>query len=165
MRRIAQANGLRNWHKLRLGQLLEIPVTASAVATRQPTVPTSRNVKKIYYTVRPGDTLSEIAEVHNMGLSKLRSWNGIHRNSSGSIKVGQKLVLWLPTKPPPVAAQPVVPAGMVKQTYIVRSGDTLSQIAEAHSVGLSTLRQWNGFRPGTGHIRVGQKLVIYRTAG
>ncbi len=164
MSRIARANGLRNWHKLRQGQRLEIPVTASAVATRQPRAASNPNVKKTIYTVRPGDTLGQIAETHYVGLSKLRGWNGL-RPGAGNIRVGQKLVVWSPINPPRQQPAPVVPEGMEQQFYTVRPGDTLSQIAEALDVGLSKLQRWNGLRPGSGNIRVGQKLVIYRPAG
>ena len=164
MSRIARANGLKNWHKLRQGQRLEIPVRASAVADRQPLAVLNPNVKKTIYTVRPGDTLGEVAENHFVGLSQLRGWNGL-RPGIGHIRVGQKLVIWVPLNPPARLLPPVEPDGMAKQLYTVRPGDTLSQIAEAHEVGLSTLRRWNGIRPGTGHIRVGQKLVIFRSTG
>ncbi len=164
MSRIARANGLKNWHKLRQGQRLEIPVTASAVTARQPIVSANPNADKIIYTVRPGDNLGQIAEAHFVGLSKLRGWNGL-RPGTGHIRAGQKLVIWVPLNPRARSLAPVEPEGMSKQFYTVRPGDTLSQIAEAHEVGLTRLRRWNGIRPGTGHIRVGQRLVIYRQAG
>ncbi len=164
MSRIARANGLRNWHKLRQGQRLEIPVTASAVASRQPMASSNPNLRKSIYTVRPGDTLGQIAEAHYVGLSRLRGWNGL-RPGVGHIRVGQKLVVWSPTNPPRQAPAPVVPDGMVPQFYTVRPGDTLSQIAEALEVRLSMLQRWNGLRPGSGNIRVGQKLVLYRPEG
>ena len=164
MSRIARANGLRNWHKLRQGQRLEIPVTASSVATRQPLASSNPNVKKTIYTVRPGDTLGQIAEAHYVGLSRLRGWNGL-RPGTGHIRVGQKLVVWTPTNPPRQQPAPLVPDGMVQQFYTVRPGDTLGQIAEVMEVKLSMLQRWNGLRPGSGNIRVGQKLLIYRPEG
>ena len=164
MSRIARANGLRNWHKLRQGQRLEIPVTASSVATKQPVAASNPNVKKTIYTVRPGDTLGQIAEAHYVGLSRLRGWNGL-RPGTGHIRVGQKLVVWTPTNPPRQQPAPLVPDGMVQQFYTVRPGDTFGRIAEVLEVRLSMLQRWNGLRPGSGNIRVGQKLVIYRPEG
>ena len=167
MGRIASANRLKNWHKLRLGQRLEIPLTPSAVAARQPLIPSNPNAKKIQYTVRIGDTLGEIAESYNVGLSRVRSWNGI-RPGSDNLRVGQKLVIWTATTQPVPRrlsrASVVVPPGMEKRLYTVRAGDTLSQIAEAHEVGLSRLLSWNGLR-STSNIRVGQKLVILTPKG
>ncbi|UCH11065.1 MAG: LysM peptidoglycan-binding domain-containing protein [Fidelibacterota bacterium] len=164
---IARANRLRNWHSLRIGQRLEIPVPTSSVAARQLETPSTPGMKRIYYTVRPMDTLSEIAESHGVGLSKLRRWNGL-RPGSSFIRVGQKLVVWVPiTAAPPIVAhrQPANVEDMEKFTYTVRPGDTLSQIAEAHGVGLSKLRSWNGIRANSSHIRVGQRLVIWKQKG
>ena len=167
MGRIASVNRLKNWHKLRLGQRLEIPLTPSAVAARQPLTPTNPNAKKIFYTVRPGDTLGDIAESYNVGLSRVRSWNGI-RPGSDNLRVGQKLVIWTHAAKPvprrPVRASVVIPPVMEKRLYTVRVVDTLSQIAEAHDVGLSRLLSWNGLR-STSNLRVGQKLVILTTKG
>lgn len=164
---IAKANNLRNWHRLRVGQRLDIPVPTSSVAARQTEVPTNPDMKKIYYAVRPMDTLSEIAEGHGAGLSQLRRWNGL-RPGSSYIRVGQKLVIWVTTSPSSsrlASRQPANLAGMEKYTYTVRPGDTLSQIAEAHDVGLSKLRRWNGIGANSIHIRVGQRLIIWKAKG
>ena len=54
---------------------------------------------------------------------------------------------------------------MEKYTYTVRPGDTLGQIADAHDVGLSKLRRWNGLASRSNYIRVGQRLVIWKQRG
>jgi membrane-bound lytic murein transglycosylase D len=167
MNGIARANRLSNWHNLRIGQRLEIPVPTSSVAARQLETPSTPGMKKIYYTVRPMDTLSEVAEAHGVGLSKIRRWNGL-RPGSSYIRIGQKLVVWVPisARPQPVVhRQPANIEEMEKFTYTVRPGDTLSQIAEAHGVGLSKLRGWNGISGNSSHIRVGQRLVIWKQKG
>ena len=161
--RIARANNLRNLHRVYIGQRLDIPVPTSVVAARQSGGFARSGARKLLYTVRPRDTLGEIAENHDVGLSNLRQWNGL-RPGSSRIRVGQKLVVWAPTSPrarrrPPAPSQPT---GMDRFTYTVRPGDTLSQIAEAHDVGLSRLRVWNGIRRSSFHIRVGQRLVIWK---
>jgi len=164
---IANTNGIRNRHLLRIGQRLRIPIPSSGVTARQAEVPPRAGTKKIYYTVRPMDTLSEIAEVHGVGLSRIRSWNGL-RPGSSYIRVGQKLVIWVPASPQPPLLTGRPPANaeeMEKYTYTVRSGDTLGQIAEAHGVGLSKLRRWNGIMSRSNYIRVGQRLVIWKQAG
>lgn len=51
------------------------------------------NYTKLYYTVKAGDNLGYIAEWYDVGLSKLRYWNGIRRNM---IRAGQKLVVYVP---------------------------------------------------------------------
>src|SRR5450759_60213 len=46
---------------------------------------------KIIYTVQDGDNLGYISEWFRVGLSELRYWNNIYRNT---IRVGQKLVVY-----------------------------------------------------------------------
>ena len=46
----------------------------------------------------------------------------------------------------------------------MQQGDNLSEIAEAYGVGLSELRSWNGLRPGSSYIQVGQRLQILSSA-
>ena len=164
---IVRANGIANRHRLRIGQRLRIPIPSSGVASRQEVTPSSPGSKKIYYTVRSGDNLSEIAEAHRVGLSKLRQWNGL-RPGSSYIRVGQKLVVWVSSSTgsrPLARSRPKKMEGMERYAYTVRPGDTLGQIAEAHDVGLSKLRSWNGIRASSSHIRVGQRLVIWKPEG
>lgn len=47
---------------------------------------------KLIYTVRDGDNLGYIAEWYRVGLSDLRYWNDIYRNT---IRVGQKIVVYV----------------------------------------------------------------------
>ncbi len=51
------------------------------------------NKTKLYYTVKSGDNLGFIADWYDVGLSELRNWNGIYRNT---IRVGQKIVVYVP---------------------------------------------------------------------
>ncbi len=164
---IAKVNGIRNRHRLRIGQQLRLPIPSSGVAARQEATPSGTGPKKKYYTVRPGNNLSEIAEAHNVGLSDLRRWNGL-RPGSSYIRVGQKMVIYEPAKPsrPRLAGRPPANTdGMEKYTYTVRPGDTLGQIADAHDIGLSKLRRWNGLGSRSNYIRVGQRLVIWKQKG
>ena len=172
IRRIQQANEIRNRDRLRIGQVLSVPLTASAVKGRQADVPTPRGLRKLYHTVRPSDTLGEIAEAYSVGYSRLRSWNGIRSSTAGNIMVGQRLVVWVPKAwnggqsldpPAPLPAPDL--SGMEKIYYTVQIGDTLGDIAETHNVGLSKLRLWNGMSVFSNHIRVGQQLVIVQEAG
>ena len=48
--------------------------------------------KKIYYTVKRGDSLSEIAEKHRTSIRNIKKWNGIR---SDKILIGQKLKIWV----------------------------------------------------------------------
>lgn len=94
-----------------------------AQATAEPTMPTS-------YTVKRGETLSEIAERYHVALNVLMFYNGI--SDPNDIYVGQELQL-----PPPATPTPA-------DAYTVKAGETLSEIAEAHHVALADLMAVNG---------------------
>ena len=51
----------------------------------------SSGTKQIYYTVRYGDTLSEIAMVYRTSVKKIKKWNGLRTDR---IYSGQKLKIW-----------------------------------------------------------------------
>ncbi|HEX2920227.1 MAG TPA: transglycosylase SLT domain-containing protein [Bacteroidales bacterium] len=55
-------------------------------------VPVVSGKTKLTYTVKSGDNLGFISEWYRVGLSDLRYWNNIYKNT---IKVGQKLVVYV----------------------------------------------------------------------
>jgi LysM repeat protein len=105
------------------------------------------------YVVARGDTLGAIADSFRMSLSALRDLNDL---PSGSTRIypGQRLVVSArpdsPSKPRPSGGG----------TYTVRPGDTLGGIADAHGIGLSTLRELNGMSRGATRIYAGQTLIV-----
>jgi N-acetylmuramoyl-L-alanine amidase len=102
------------------------------------------------YVVARGDSLSLIAQRHNVSLSQLRSANSLR---SDTIHVGQTLSI--PGSGPALIAAVAPP--QVSEHTIAR-GETLSGIAARYSISLSSLREANRLRNDT--IRVGQVLVI-----
>lgn len=102
------------------------------------------------YVVGRGDSLSLIAQRHNVSLSQLRSANSLR---SDTIHIGQ--TLRIPGAGPALIAAVAPP--QVSEHTIAR-GETLSGIAARYSISLSRLREANHLRNDT--IRVGQVLVI-----
>lgn len=113
------------------------------------------------YTLKTGDKLESIAAKNGITLPRLKAINGIGRRT----KVGPGYQLMLPLKgasleplpamyQPPLAREVRTPTR--KLNYTVRSGDTLTLIAQRHKVSVDDLRQWNQI----GRITVGQRLVI-----
>ncbi len=94
------------------------------------------------YTVKRGDSLSEIAERFGSSVSELRSLNSLR---SDTIQVGQRLSL--PGGEPVRASE-----------HTIRSGETLSEIAELYRVSLTSLRRENNINGD--RIMVGQILRI-----
>jgi len=91
---IAAVNKIRNRHKIKVGQVLTIPVRGTKSVNYSSTNSSrpSGTVKKVY-TVKKGDTLGQIAEVHRVQARQIRSWNGIKYGNY--IYPGQKITLWL----------------------------------------------------------------------
>ncbi len=60
------------------------------------------------------------------------------------------------------SSSPSAPAGE-RVTHVVKSGDTISEIAEKYGVSQSRIRSWNNLRGS--RIRVGQRLTLYVQPG
>ncbi len=124
------------------------------------------------YIVRKGDSLSRIAVRHGVRVRELIELNQIA--DPNKLRVGQTLVL-----PPHAKAQAgggnrvtggskATPTGGRKArtrgklnadgTYTVGTGDTLSDIAQAHKTTVSALKAANNL--SSDRLRVGQKLTL-----
>lgn len=90
MTNLLKANSLRS-STIRVGQNLRIPQPA---APQYAAVTPSRG-EKVVYTVRNGETLSEISTRYNIPMNQIMQWNGIAH--AGRIQGGQSLSLY--TKP------------------------------------------------------------------
>jgi membrane-bound lytic murein transglycosylase D len=114
------------------------------------------------YTIKKGDTLGEIAERFHVSSKELKVWNNL---SSSKIVAGKKIKIYHSNKvvvnkteknnSPKFSNN----KGNKKTIYVVKSGDTIGQIAEDYSVRSSDIRKWNGIRGNK--ILPGQKLLIY----
>ena len=130
--------------RIRTGDTIILRHKRSAPARRTPAGDT--------YVVRRGDTLSEIAVARKLPLAQLKKMNDL---SGDGIRVGQKLRVRRAPRPP---TTPRESDGERDEVYVVRKGDTLSQIALRFDVGLVLLRQLNSLRGD--HISPGQKLRV-----
>jgi LysM repeat protein len=85
------------------------------------------------YRVRPGDTLTAIALRHRTSVAILTRLNKL--DPEGVLQVGA--TLWLPEQNP---REPLAP-------YVVRRGDTLSQIAYSHGLTVAEIARLNRLDP------------------
>jgi len=99
------------------------------------------------YTVKKGDTLSEIAQKYNTTVKALQSLNNI--KDPNKIYVGQKLKI-------SGGASKVLNN---KQYYTIKSGDTLSGISKRFNTSIKTLQNWNGIK-NANKIYAGQKIRV-----
>lgn len=131
---------------------------SSAPAPRPPPAPTTTTPKLVQqtYKVQSGDTISVIATMYNVEWSDVSRWNKVY--SSRDLKPGQALTLWVPSgfKPRPHPGPPKPPPKPT--SYTVRSGDTLSELAERFDVSTSDLAAWNGIKGSV--LPAGKVLVL-----
>ena len=143
-----------NKKKIKGKNLMIRPKTILKIPTEgyQEFVQSSSN--KVIHTVRGGDTLSEIAMKYGTSISKIKQWNGIRGDV---IRKGQKLYIYSSSSKNSKNKQ----EGTSRQIiYIVKWGDTLSEIAEDYNTTSKQIRRWN--RLSSNKIRIGQKLKIWR---
>ena len=148
---LCAANGLSRNQVIRPGQRLTIPDGASRPAPTR--VATRQNSIASTHTVRSGDTLYDIAVANGVTSTALRRANGL---SSSRIYPGKVLRIPAPVDKPAPARTASAP-----NTYRVRKGDTLSDIARRFGVSTTALRRANGL--STSRIYPGDVLHIPTT--
>jgi membrane-bound lytic murein transglycosylase D len=148
--------------QIRVGQKLKVAATARSTSSSTAASPTSSSPTRAsasggLYEVAPGDTVSQIAERHNLTAAELRALNNL---TGDQIRVGQKLKVAATarsTSTSPTTSSPAQ-ANSKEGLYEVVPGDTVSQIAARHNLTSAELRAWNNL---TGdQIRTGQKLKV-----
>ena len=138
---LAELNNLKTNSHVQLGQTLKVPVTN--------TVPEQ-------YVVQSGDSLNAIASKYNLQTSYLADLNGMSRTAG--LRAGQRLKLTgtvedAPSKPSKNTKEET------PETYTVKSGDSLGNIANRHHLQLDYLAALNGLSRNSS-VRVGQRLKL-----
>ncbi len=127
--------------------------------------------KPVYYTVKSGDVLGKIAIKYNTSVSLLKKWNNL---KTDNIYIGQKLIVSQATSTVKTETKTVNTTSnantknaatekkddKTKIVYIIKSGDTLSKIAQTHNVSIDNIKKWNNLT--SDRINAGQQLIIYK---
>jgi len=132
--RIKELNNLQT-EIIRKGEELTIPYSQSESESEE------REAEISTYTVRQGDSLSEIAADLGIEQKQIIQLNNLDGNS---VQINQKLII--PGK---------VSTG---EYYIVSAGDTLSRISLLFDVSQDQLRLINNLEGDS--LRVGQKIIV-----
>jgi membrane-bound lytic murein transglycosylase D len=90
------------------------------------------------YTVKSGDTLSEISAKHAVKVSAIKQLNQL---ASNSIRVGQTLVL--PLTSHVLDLSEFTRYGTKRRYHVVKNGDNLWDISRRYKVKLQDLVRWN----------------------
>lgn len=117
-------------------------------------LPANERVNYQHYRVRSGDTLSQIAQRHQLSVSVIRDVNDINGNL---LRVGQTLML------PQLAGSPAAPAtnalaGADSLRYRIQPGDNLWTIARAHGTTVNRIKRDNNL--SSNGLTVGETLVL-----
>jgi membrane-bound lytic murein transglycosylase D len=113
---------------------------------------------KVVYRVRSGDYLGKIARKYDVRVSQIKRWNGLRSNN---LNIGQRLTIYPRNPSAAIVAEPSkkVVSATGKQTYKVRSGDSLWTIAEKFSgVSVQNIKDWNGISGDK--LKIGMTLVV-----
>ncbi|MBU2761643.1 LysM peptidoglycan-binding domain-containing protein [Acidithiobacillus sulfurivorans] len=110
-------------------------------------------------TVRPGESLWQIAQRAGVGITAIAHAN--HLTEQSVIHPGQVLNIPSETAVAAISARQERAATQPRAaTYIVRKGDTLWQIAQQYHVQPKSLIQWNHLASAS-DIQPGSRLTIY----
>lgn len=118
--------------------------------------------RKTIHTVKRGQTLSGISQIHNVDIADIKTWNKLR---SSQLSVGQKLSIYKNAKvsTPAVSthnATPSVPINKANpKIYYVQHGDTLWSISQKYDgVTVEKIKKLNNLT--TNELKVGQKLIL-----
>lgn len=116
---LADINGIREPDKINAGQVIHID-----------TAPLPDNRTNATYVVQPGDNLTVIAKKFGTTVNDLAAINGISHDRLDYIQAGQTLKV----------------PGQQSRTYVVKPGDTLSQIAARFGMDYHHLADINNIK-------------------
>ena len=138
---LMEMNHLKNPHRIGAGTSLTVPVPAFTVAQAASMTGQAEHV------VRPGDTLWDIARAHQVSTRDLKRWNNLN---SARIHPGHTLRLHPDT---PEASQ------VTWREHRVRSGETLSTIAQRYGTTVALLMEMNRLQ-NPHRIRAGTRITV-----
>lgn len=150
--RLMQLNGLRSPQDLWAGSRIRVPGPGGGSGGAGGV---SRNGN---YTVKPGETLSEIAERHGTTSERLMQLNGLR--SGKDLWAGSRIQV--PGASPTRSVTTKPPLNRNARQHDVQPGETLSEIADRYGIPMSRLVALNGLaRPDD--LQAGSTLKLRGT--
>jgi LysM repeat protein len=148
----------------RLRPMLASLLLAAALLTGHPGVERSlaQNrqqpaAERTTHTVSQGETLFSLSMKYGVGVEDIKRWNNLEDNL---ISVNQRLLVSPPSGAAPDVAVKQITSDpqAVRETYTVRSGDTLFGIAREKGVSVADIKRLNNLRSDV--LSIGQVLVL-----
>ncbi len=150
---------IKRWNRLNgnnlvAGQILKIYSNNNTESLGDNAPKTSANIN--YYKVKPNDTIGEIAELYKVRASSIRRWNRLRTNK---IIIGQTLKIYSDADINDIENS-VPPANNESEgnSYTVKKGDTIIDIAAKFNVSVEDLKKWNDL--SSSRIVAGNTLKI-----
>ncbi len=121
-------------------------------------LPSEEATNWVRHRIRTGETVSTIARRYGVSISSIAQANKLGR--SNRIYAGQNLMI--PVPPGKINASSTVSKKKIERSsngkYLVRNGDTLWDIAQAHRMSVGELRRLN--RLSSNRIYAGRELIV-----
>ena len=155
VQRLMQLNGLRSAQDLWAGSRIQVPGAGSArTSTGARTTTVNAN-----YTVKQGETLSELAERYGTSVQRLMELNNL--GSAQDLWAGSRIQV--PVTRTAAAPKPKPAVNKNATQHKVQSGETLSVIAQRYGVSMQNLIAINNIS-NPNQVEVGQTLKLRGTA-
>lgn len=158
---IARANNMKPTDGLIAGTTIAIPTTKGAEKTAP-----ARTAKATTYTVKSGDTLTSVANQHKVSIADLAAANKL--KETAGLTIGQKLTIpaagtrQSATSNTKETSQPDQTSGKAiskTESYQVKSGETLTSIANRYGVSVADLAKTNNLSSNA-RLTVGQTIKV-----
>ena len=118
----------------------------------------AKNLLIVEHNVKRGESLSRISSKYKVKIQDITSMNNI--SAKNYLQPGQKLQI--PTQGYDEYVKSLISSSATTKVYhTVKSGDTLSEIANQYKTSIKKIKKWNGIREIDNVIYLGKKLIIY----
>jgi membrane-bound lytic murein transglycosylase D len=166
---VLDMNGIKKRHALKPGGTVLVPAMGSATFGKAGEAGDNREGSRpkvaTRYTVKKGETLAQVAQLHGVSAEDLRRWNNLSRKAN--LRPGQTIKIVTSSEPTAPTVRKVAsiqgtakaPRPPLSQRYVVKKGDTLLTIARAQGLSPDDLRRWNGLSRKAS-LRPGQELRL-----
>ncbi len=138
------------------GKTLKIYNSSSSSSYGDNTTKNSANVN--YYKIKSGDSIGSIAEKYGVKISDIQNWNNI---SGNKILAGSTLKIYSNVNVndvPTVTSKTTKNVNVNKQSYTVKSGESLYSIAEKNKTTVAKIKSLNNLT--SNNIKAGQVLRL-----
>ncbi len=156
VQRLMQLNNLRSPQDLWAGSRIQVPGAAGSSASRGGGTRTT--TVKANYTVKPGETLSELAERYGTSVPRLMELNNLR--GPQDLWAGSRIQVPITRTTTAAAPKPAVNRNATQ--HKVQSGETLSVIADRYGVSMQNLIALNGISDPN-QMDVGRTLKLRGT--